>query len=235
MFFCRSSPSSTCWALLVDDLSLDVHHVVVLEDALTGLIVAAFNGLLRVFDRAGENFGIDGGVLVEAERIHHAENALGAEQAHDVVLHRKVELRLAGVALTACTAAELVVDAAGLVPLGADDIEASCLPDKVCLTVDLGLVELIRLVVGRAGGENFGVVGLGKGIGLRDELIGEALSAQIALCHELGVAAEHDVGAAACHVGGDRHRAELAGLRDDLGFLLVVLRVEQVMLDALTL
>ena len=37
---------------------------------------------------------------------------------------------------------------------------------------------------------------------------------------------ELNVGAAAGHVGGDGHRAALAGARDDLGFLLVILRVQ---------
>ena len=50
--------------------------------------------------------------------------------------------------------------------------------------------------------------------------------------HELGVAAEQDVGAAAGHVGGDRHRALASGLRDDLGFLRVVLGVQDDVLDA---
>ena len=50
--------------------------------------------------------------------------------------------------------------------------------------------------------------------------------------HELGVPAEQDVGAAARHVGGDRHGALAAGLGDDLGFLRVVLGVEHDVLDA---
>ncbi len=42
----------------------------------------------------------------------------------------------------------------------------------------------------------------------------------------LDVAAEHDVGAAAGHVGGDGDHARAAGLRDDLGLLGVLLGVE---------
>ena len=45
--------------------------------------------------------------------------------------------------------------------------------------------------------------------------------------------AELDVDAAAGHVGRDRHRAREAGVLDDLRFLLVILRVEDVALDAL--
>src|ERR1700735_4898214 len=49
---------------------------------------------------------------------------------------------------------------------------------------------------------------------------------------KVDVAAQHDVGTAAGHVGGDRDGAAAAGLGDDAGFLLVVLRVEHVVRDA---
>ena len=60
-------------------------------------------------------------------------------------------------------------------------------------------------------------------------LFGQALLPR----HELGVAAEQNVGAAAGHVGGDGHRALAAGLGDELGFLGVVLGVQHdVLVDA---
>ena len=46
--------------------------------------------------------------------------------------------------------------------------------------------------------------------------------------HEIGIAAEQNVRAATRHVRGDRDRAFTAGLRDDLGFTFVMLRVEHV-------
>ena len=54
-----------------------------------------------------------------------AADALAAEQAHQVVLAGDEELGGAGVALTARAAAQLVVDAAGFVALGADDVQAA--------------------------------------------------------------------------------------------------------------
>ena len=47
--------------------------------------------------------------------------------------------------------------------------------------------------------------------------------------------AEFDVRAAAGHVGGNGHRAALAGARDDFGLLLVIFRVENGMNDAFAL
>jgi hypothetical protein len=47
----------------------------------------------------------------------------------------------------------------------------------------------------------------------------------------LEVAAEHDVGTAAGHVGGDGHHAGLAGLGDDAGLALVLLGVQHLVRD----
>ncbi len=88
-------------ALLVDDLTLGIHDIVVFQHVLAHLEVAALDVLLRVLNGVGEHLGVDGRVLVDTERIHHVHDALGAEQAHDVILERQIEARFAGVALTA--------------------------------------------------------------------------------------------------------------------------------------
>ena len=88
-------------ALAVDDAALLVHHVVVLKHALADLEVAAFDGLLRLLDRAGEHLRVKRGVLVDLQRLHHVHNALGAEKTHDIVGHGEEEAAFAGVALTA--------------------------------------------------------------------------------------------------------------------------------------
>ena len=48
-----------------------------------------------------------------------------AESLHQVVFERHVEVGRSGISLAASAAAQLVVDAARLVPLGADDMEAT--------------------------------------------------------------------------------------------------------------
>ena len=50
--------------------------------------------------------------------------------------------------------------------------------------------------------------------------------------HEVGIAAEQNVGAAAGHVRGDGHGALASGLGDDFRFAFVLLGVEHVVLDA---
>ena len=67
---------------------------------------------------------------------------------------------------------------------------------------------------------------------LRQELGVVAVVAALRERQELGVAAEHDVGAATGHVGRDRDGAVAPGLGDDLGLALVLLGVQHVVLDA---
>src|SRR6267143_1328971 len=114
-------------------------------------------------------------VVGHPEHVHHALDAITAEDAHQVVVERQEEARGSRVTLAAGAAAELVVDAAALVPLGADDVQPA------------------------------------------------------AIRH---ARAEHDVGAAAGHVGGDRHRARLTGIGDDQRLPLVLLGVEHLVPDA---
>ena len=75
------------------------------------------------------------------------------------------------------------------------------------------------------------VVGIGKARRLGDDLVVIAFFSQLSLRHVFGVTAQHDIGTAARHVGGDGDRAELTCLRDDLRLFLVVLGVQDIVLD----
>ena len=72
-----------------------------------------------------------------------------AEDAHQVVFHRQVEAARARVALPSRPAAQLIVDAPRLVPLGADDVEPA---DGDDLIVALVPVLLEGLLGGRVHG-----------------------------------------------------------------------------------
>ena len=63
----------------------------------------------------------------------HPVDPVGLEQPHQLVLERQVEPGLARVALAAGATAQLVVDAARLVALGAEDVEAADVADLVVL------------------------------------------------------------------------------------------------------
>ncbi len=112
-------------ALLVDDHALDVHDVVVLEDVLARDEVLLLDLLLGVLDLLREDSLLHGLVVGELEALDDVVDPVAGEEAHELVLPGEVEARLARVALAAGAAAQLVVDAARLVALGAEHVETA--------------------------------------------------------------------------------------------------------------
>ena len=145
-----------------------------------------------------------------AEAVEDAVDAVAGEQAHELVLGGQEEARLAGIALAAGAAAQLVVDPARLVALRAADEQAAGVHDLLAVLLDA------RLDRGQDVRVALGVVRVARA---------QAELRQLELREVLGVAAELDVDAAAGHVGGDRHRAGAARLGDDLALALGVLRL----------
>ena len=125
----------------VDALALLVHHVVVLEQVLADREVLRLDLLLRALDRARHHLVLDRDALLHPEPLHEARDAVGAEDPHQVVFEREIEARRAGIALPAGAAAQLVVDAARLVPLGAEDVQAANLDHLLVLGLGLATEE----------------------------------------------------------------------------------------------
>ena len=146
----------------------------------------------------------DGLAFFHAEFLHQARDALGAEDAHQVVFQRQIKSTRAGVALAAAPTAQLVVDAPRFVALGAEHMQA-------------------------AGGDDLGVTLFPRRLrrGRRGLLRVVFQRRQF----QFEVAAEHDVGAAPGHVGGDGHAAGPAGLGDDLRFAVMMFGVQHLVRD----
>ena len=173
--------------------------------------------------RRRDHLALDRLAVLHPEPGQDVGDPLAGELPHQVVFEREEEPRRAGVALAAGPAPELVVDPPALVPLGPDDVQAADRGDLAALGLHLGLV----LGDGRLP-DLLGDLQAGR-VERPAVLVLQAL--EVGPGHELGVAAEDDVGPAAGHVGGDRDHPLPAGLGDDLGLLLVELGVEDLVLD----
>ncbi len=107
-------------ALGVYLLALVVHHVVVFQHVLAGIEVARLDLLLSFLQRLVDPRMDDGLAGLEAELLQQPAHSVGAEDAHQIVFQGQEEMRPSRIALPPRPAAELVVDAPALVPLGAD-------------------------------------------------------------------------------------------------------------------
>ena len=204
-------------ALLEHGLALVVHDVVVFQQVLADVVVAGLDPLLGGLDGAVQPGVADRLAFGHAEAAHDGVQTVAGEDAQQVVLAGQEEFRGAGVALTAGAAAQLVVDAAALVALGAEDEQAAGGQRLLLLNGDVGLQ-----------------TGLFRGFHLRRDFLRQV--AQVLtpfLQAHFEVAAQLDVGAAAGHVGGDGHHARQACVGDDIGFLLMLAGVQNAVRNAL--
>ena len=191
-------------ALLVDLRALIVGDVVVLQQLLTHVEVVALDLALGVLDRARHPVVLDRLAFLHTQALHQRRYALGGEDPHQRVFQREIKPAGTGVALAARTAAELIVDSPRFMALGADDMQPPRLDDRVMPLLPVGSHTLALFLGGI-----------------------------VAECGEFAVevAAEHDVGTPAGHVGRDRHFSGPTGVRDDFGLALVLLCVQHVMRD----
>src|SRR5205807_10383060 len=73
-----------------------------------------------------------------AEPLQHRIHPLGAEDAHQIVFKRYEEFGGAGIALASRAAAKLIVDAAALMALAADDKATTRHPHDLVRVLDFG-------------------------------------------------------------------------------------------------
>src|SRR5690606_27799209 len=145
------------------------------QQLLSDVEVVGLDLALRLFDLAREHVRLDDLAFLHAGELQQALGAVRvAEDAHQRVFHRQIEARGTRITLATGAAAQLVVDAARLMPLGADDVQAArghdlvmaLLPERLQLyttrlihaltgrleLVDLGLEIAAQLDVGAAAG-----------------------------------------------------------------------------------
>jgi len=134
-----------------------------------------------------------------------------------VRLQGQIETTLTGVTLTTGASAELIINTARVVSLGAEHVQSTELTNLVAFFVADGLEHRERGLVSRV--ELFGI---GR----------EAPTLCFATSESFVVATEHDVDATSGHVGSHRDGVLASGLRHDLGLAKVLLRVQDLVGDA---
>src|SRR5215471_13269267 len=122
---------------LVDLAALVVGDVVVFEQLLADVEVVSLDLALRAFDRACHQAVLDRLAFGHAQALHDGVDPLAGEDPQKRILEGQVEARGARVSLAPGAAAQLVVDAARLVPLGPDDVQPARSDDLVVQVLPL--------------------------------------------------------------------------------------------------
>src|SRR5262249_42117033 len=192
--------------LLENHLALVIHHVVELEQVLADVEVACLDFLLRLFQRLVDPGMNDRLVLLQSEFLQHSVKLVGSENPHEVVFKRQEEFGMTRIALPTRATAQLVINAAAFVPLGAEYKEPAGAKRLFLKSRNLSayLVSFWTF---------FALAPL------------RILWVFLSTAH-FGLAAELNIGASASHIRGNCNRTRHARLRDDIRFLLVVAGIE---------
>jgi hypothetical protein len=205
--------------LVIDGLPLPVQYVVVLEEVLADVKVVALHRGLGALDGLAHQAVFDGEIF--SDLFHElGQHLFATKSTHQVVFQRKVEARRARLTLAAGASAKLVVDAPGLVALGAQDVEPARLQRPFATLCVLG---------GHLGNSTVHLIGRGAK-GIQAPCLQSLMCFVDNLVREL--AAQLDVDTTAGHVGGDGHRSRLAGPGDDGCLTCVLLGVEHLVGNA---
>ncbi len=159
-------------ALRINNLTLLIHNIVIFQHILTHIKIARFHFLLRMFNGPRNEFMLNRFILFHAQLIHDRCNIISSEQAQQIILQRQIKPRRPRITLAPSTAAQLIVDTARLMPLGAKNAQTTELRDAFT---------------------------------------------------------QHNIRTAPSHIRGNRHRIQLPGIFNDLGFLLMELCIQHTM------
>ena len=200
-------------AVLVDDPALLVHHVVVLEDALADEEVLLLDLPLGLLDLLGEHPGLDR--LLVALLVGRARGGRGSCRSGRRRTGGRGRPRRERKKRDSPGSPWRPERPRSWLSIRRDSWRSVPQMNRPPASMTFSRSSSTRAsIVGQHLGEALVVVGVA---GLEAEL------GELELGEVLGVAAELDVDAAAGHVRGDRDRAGLAGLGDDLALALGVL------------
>ena len=78
-------------ALLINNGTLLVHHIIVLEQTLTDTEIVLLHLLLGTLDTLGHHTALDTLTVLNTQTVHHLGDTLTTEEAHQLILKRNVE------------------------------------------------------------------------------------------------------------------------------------------------
>src|SRR3989344_6600155 len=100
----------------INNLTLMIHHIVVLKCMLAGIKVETFYLRLRSFQSSPDETVLYRLIFRNTETSHHVFYFLRAENPHQIILERYEKLRLSRIALAARASAELIINSARFMP-----------------------------------------------------------------------------------------------------------------------
>ena len=205
-------------ALPVDHGTLFVHDIVIIQHAFADVEIVSFDADLGLFQGSGDQTMLKRLIVIRIRPFHKIAHAITGESAKQLIFQTQEETRLTRVPLSAGTSAQLIVYSTRFMPLCTQDIQPAGLQNfllrrktfRFCFLhrcIPLGRLDLTHIFFGFA-----------------QSFTGNAF----------WIPAQQNIHAAPGHIGSDGDGADATGLRDDGGFSLMLLRIQDIVGNPLT-
>src|SRR5690606_38181081 len=109
----------------INHITLLVHHVIILKEALTYAEIVFFNFLLRTLNAIADHAVLDHIAFLVSKLVHQSGNSFATEHAHQIVFERDIELRSTRIALATRTTTKLSVNTSAFMSFRTDDRKPS--------------------------------------------------------------------------------------------------------------
>jgi len=197
-------------ALVINNLTLVIHHIIIFQQVFTDVIVAGFHLFLGLFNGPVDPGVHNGFAFFQAEFLHQPVHTFPAKDTHQVIFHAEEEFRITRVTLTAGTTAQLVINTAAFMTFSAQHEQTTGFENLLFIGFDFGFDFFDGLLA-------FFRIGA--------QLL---IAVDFLLDTHFQVTAQLDVGSATGHVGGNCNGTGTTGLTHNIGFLFMEFRVQHV-------
>ena len=112
-------------AAAIKILPLEVHHLIVFQQALTCFKVALFNFFLCLLDSLADASVLNRHPFFPTDKRQQFDGHIRRENTHQVIIKRQKEYTRAIVSLPTRTTTELIVDPAGFMPFSTENMQTA--------------------------------------------------------------------------------------------------------------
>ena len=220
---------------LIDDFSLRIHNVIIVEDILTNTEVSAFYLLLRRFDNLGQGLTFNRCIFIDIECPHQVFQTVTSKYTHQVIFDRQEEPAFTFITLTTRTTTQLVINSSGFMPFCTQNIQTACFLDRHCFFLDFLTEFAVQFLIFFSGCQYFFIVGIGVTDGFCDDFFRICFLPHFCSCQKFCITAQHNIRTTTSHVGCNGNCTQLTSLCNNFCFLCVILRIQDFVLDTLLL
>ena len=122
--------------LAVDNLSLIIHNLIVLQQVFTNTKVVTLDLLLCFLNCTGKHLMLNLLTIRNTHCVEHIDQFFRTEQTHQIIFQRNIETGFTRISLSTGTSTQLIINTTGFMTLGTNDFQTT---GSFCLIIQFDI------------------------------------------------------------------------------------------------